>query len=52
MEGQNTSETVVDEEDDEKELYNCDDDFEPADLADQAYEQWRDEERLLEVMEQ
>ncbi len=31
-------ETVVDE-----------DDFEPQDLADQAYEQWRDEERSLEV---
>ncbi len=49
-------ETVVDEdgyeEDEEEELYDCKDDFEPPDLADLAYEQWRDEERSLEVMEQ
>ncbi len=39
-------ETVVDEdgyeEEEEEELYDCEDDFGPAD---QAYDQWRDEER-------
>ncbi len=48
-------ETVVDEDnykEEQEALYDCDDDFEPPDLADQAYEQWRDEERSLEVMEQ
>ncbi len=42
-------ETVVDEDDyeeeEEEELYDCENAFEPSDLADQAYEQWRDEER-------
>ncbi len=55
MEGQETLEhmvveyeTIVDEdgyeEEEEEELYDCENDFEPSDLADQAYEQWRDEE--------
>ncbi len=39
------NEDDYEEEEEEEELYDCEDDFEPPDLADQAYEQWRDEER-------
>ena len=41
-------ELIVDVEEvkkDEKKITKFSDDFEPPDLADQAYEHWRDEER-------
>ena len=47
-----TYETILDEdeyeeeeEDEEDELCDCEDDFGPPDQADQAYEQWRDEDK-------